>query len=84
MTPADRVNAAVAELAAALREQLRVEMAEARNDPPSLIDVPEAARLLGVSRTTAYTLLDAPEGLPTVRVGRRRLIRRVDVEAFAR
>ena len=83
MSPADRVVAAVVELAAALREQLRVELEAARNEPPTLLDVASAARQLGVSRTTLYGILDRPGGVPSLHVGKRRLIRRADLEAFA-
>ena len=83
MTPADRVNAAVAELADALRMQLRAELLAERTDPPALVDVAEAGRLLNLSRTTTYGLLDRPGGIRTHKVGRRRLVARADVLAFA-
>ena len=79
----DRVAAAVAELADALREQLRAELAARRDDPPTLLDVPSAASALGVSRTTAYNLIASGQ-LRTVKVGRRRLVPRSAVEGFAR
>jgi excisionase family DNA binding protein len=84
MSPADRVNAAVAELAAALRDQLRAEIEAAHDEPPTLLDVASAAHLLGVSRTTLYgSILDRPGGVPSLHVGKRRLVRREDVESFA-
>jgi len=43
------------------------------------IDIPECARLLGISRGTAYTL--AAEGkLPTIRLGRRLVVPRAALE----
>lgn len=83
MTSGDRVAAAIAELAEALREELRAELDARRDGPPALLDVAEAARLTGVSRTTLYGLLDRPGGIPTLRVGRRRLIARDAVDRFA-
>jgi excisionase family DNA binding protein len=84
MTPEDRIRAAIGELADALREQLRSELAASRNDPPALVDVAEAARVLGVSRTTMYaSILDQPGGVRSLAIGRRRLIARSDLDAFA-
>lgn len=40
---------------------------------PRLVSVPEAGEMLGVSRATAWRMVDAGT-LPTVRVGRRRLV----------
>ncbi len=43
------------------------------------IDIPACARLLGISRGTAYTL--AAEGkLPTIRLGRRLVVPRAALE----
>ncbi len=84
MSPGDRVAAAVVELADALREQLRAELDVRQDAPPALLDVATAARALGVSRTTMYsTILDQPTGVRSLRVGRRRLVSRSDLEAFA-
>lgn len=44
------------------------------------VSVGEAARLLGVSRATTYKLVTAGI-LPSLKLGRRRLIRRCDIEA---
>lgn len=83
MTPQDRVAAAVAELAAALRDEVRAEIEARQSDPPALLDVAGAARVVGVSRTTLYGLLDRPGGIRSHRIGRRRLIARVELDAFA-
>lgn len=73
----DRVELAVRELVAALR----AEMAPPP-EPPALVAVDDAARILGVSRTSLYGLMDAGE-VPSKHVGRRRLIPRVALDAFA-
>lgn len=48
---------------------------------PALLDVRDAARYLGVSRTLLYSLLSSG-ALPSVKVGQRRLVRRADLERF--
>jgi excisionase family DNA binding protein len=48
-------------------------------DPPRLVRVEEAARLLGIGRTTVYDLLRSGR-LRSIKIGRRRL---VPVEAVA-
>ena len=35
-----------------------------------LLKIPEVSTITGLSRSTIYQLLDQPNGLPTVRVGR--------------
>lgn len=45
----------------------------------SLIDF---ARSIGISRRTLYSLLARGEGPPTIRIGRRRLIRKEAAEAW--
>ena len=42
------------------------------------------ARSIGISRRSVYTLLDRGEGPPTIRIGRRRLIRREAADAWLR
>ena len=44
-----------------------------------MMDVPEVARLLHISRSFAYELVVARGELPSVRFGRRVLVRRADV-----
>ncbi len=48
-----------------------------------LLSIPEAAALLGVSRSTLYVLI-ASGAIRTKLVGRRRLIPRSALEAFCR
>jgi excisionase family DNA binding protein len=55
---------------------------------PLMLTVDEAARVLRISRTTAYKLVALHDrtagrsGLPNVRLGSRRMIRRVDLAAI--
>lgn len=67
-----RLEAALAELAAAIREEVRSELADHRG-PPELLGIQEASRRLGIGRTAAYDLISGG-ALRSVKVGRRRLI----------
>ncbi|MCA3362074.1 MAG: helix-turn-helix domain-containing protein [Roseomonas sp.] len=49
--------------------------------PDSLLDVPEATRLLGVSRSSLFELLRTGQ-LPAVKLGRRTLVRTSDLRRF--
>ena len=68
-----RLDAALAELAAAIREEVRADLAERSSGPPELLAISEAARRLSISRTALYGELQAGR-LRSVKVGRRRLI----------
>ena len=57
------------------------ELNEPRVDPPLLLNVEEAARLLGIGRTTLFSLIDQGR-IQTVRLGRRRLVVRAGLERF--
>ncbi|MPZ13955.1 MAG: helix-turn-helix domain-containing protein [Chloroflexi bacterium] len=46
-----------------------------------LLRIPDVAPILGISRSSAYALIDRGE-LPHVRIGARRYVRKADVEAF--
>jgi excisionase family DNA binding protein len=46
-----------------------------------LIPVPEVGALLGVGRTLAWRLVQTGE-LPSVRIGKRRLVPRAELEAY--
>jgi excisionase family DNA binding protein len=67
----DRLEAAIRELVAAIREELtpRVEP----DGPTALLSVAEAARRLGISRTTLYGEIAAGR-FRSVKLGRRRII----------
>lgn len=75
---ADRVSLAVLELVAALRDELAPPP-----EPPALVDIATAARLLGISRTSLYAALDSGQ-LASRHIGRRRLISRDVLEAYAK
>jgi excisionase family DNA binding protein len=66
----ERLDRAVCELVAALREELTP---AAQPSPPELLDVREAARRVGISRTSLYQLLGRHE-VRSIKVGRRRLV----------
>jgi len=53
------------------------------NVEPILLTIDETTTLLGVGRTTLYQLMDSG-ALRSVHVGKKRLIRREDAEAFVR
>lgn len=73
----ERVQAAIAELAAALLAELRAELAEDRgvqDGPPALLSIEVARRRLGgIGRSALYDVIGRGE-LRSVKVGRRRLI----------
>ncbi len=73
----DRVELAVRELVAALRAELAPPP-----EPSAMVSIAEAARLLDVSRTSIYQLLDNGT-LPSRKAGRRRLIPRAALGAYA-
>ena len=54
-------------------------MAEPDGHRRLTLNVPEAARLLGISRTTAYALAKSGR-LPTIRLGKRILVPRQALE----
>lgn len=56
---------------------------EIQTDKPELLTVNEAAEIMRIGRTSANGLLWSGE-LRSIKVGRRRLIRRVDLDEFLR
>lgn len=69
----DRLAAALVELAAAIRADVRAELEATSPAPDRLLNVDEAAASLGLGRTALYT--EIAEGrLRSVTVGRRRLV----------
>jgi excisionase family DNA binding protein len=69
----DRLERAVAELVAAIREEIAAEIEASRRGPDRLLSIREAAARLGVARTTAYRLIGDGR-LRSFRVGGRRLV----------
>lgn len=66
-----RVEAAIAELLAALQEDAAAKSRPAAPDVERLYSIEEAAELLGIGRTLAYQEIQAGR-LRSIRVGRRR------------
>jgi len=56
-------------------------IAQLRANPPLAMSVPEAALVLAVHTSTAWNLVWKGR-LKTRRVGKRRIVRRADLEAF--
>jgi excisionase family DNA binding protein len=68
-----RLEAALAELADALRDEVRAELNERADGPPELLSIAQAARRLGIGRTATYDAIGRGE-LRSIRIGRRRLV----------
>ncbi len=76
----DRLAAALAELADALRAELRAEMSP-HEAPDRLLNIATAAAMLSLGRTAVYAELQAGR-LRSVKVGRRRLVPAAAVAEF--
>lgn len=76
----DRLAAAVAELVAAIREEVGAEACP-WPDPPRLLSVAEAAQALDLARSNAYRLIQSGQ-LRSIRVGGRRLVSLVALREF--
>ena|SRR5688572_2503219 len=68
-----RLQAALAELADAISDEVRAELADRIGGPPELLSISQAARHLGIGRTATYDAIGRGE-LRSLKVGRRRLI----------
>lgn len=77
----DRLLLAIAELAEALREELRAEAEADPRAPDRLLSIDEAARTLGIGRSRLYAEIGAGR-LRSVAVGRRRLIPSGAISAY--
>ena len=77
----DRLEAALAELVAALREEIATDRPAAA--PERLLDVEEAGALLGIGRSKVYDEISAGR-LRSLTVGRRRLVPGSAISAFIR
>ena len=69
----DRLDAALRELADALREEVRAELAPIASAPDRLLSIDEAGAALNLGRSLLYSEIGAGR-LRSCRVGRRRLI----------
>ena len=77
----DRLTAALIELVAALREEIRDELRTVSTAPDRLLSVDEAAATLGLGRTSVFQELAAGR-LRSMSVGRRRLIPAAAISEF--
>lgn len=77
-----RLEAALAELADALREELRAEHREGCGTPERLYSVAEAAERLGIGRSALYAAMGSGQ-VRSVKVGRRRLVPASVVQTIA-
>lgn len=48
---------------------------------PAAFHIPDAVRYTGLTRTRLYELIQSGE-LPSAKIGRRRIIRRIDLDAL--
>jgi excisionase family DNA binding protein len=69
----DRLATAVAELVAALRDEIATERRPSEREPDRLMSIEQAARALGIGRTALYSEIGAGR-IRSVKVGRRRLV----------
>ena len=76
----DRLTDAVAELVAALRDELAAERPSDAG-PGRLLGIDEAAALLGLGRSRLYNELQAGR-LRSIKVGRRRLVPAAAISEF--
>lgn len=83
MSSSDRVEYAIRELVAALRDEIASDGRPRDDEPERLLSVDEAAELLGIGRTLAYGLIQGGS-IRSVKVGRRRLLPASAVRAYAR
>jgi excisionase family DNA binding protein len=82
---ADPYHALGEALGAVIRKEIRAALAEVASttgDSAALLSVPKGAALLGIGKTKLYQLIASGE-LPSVVVGKRRLLRPADLEQFS-
>jgi excisionase family DNA binding protein len=68
-----RLEAALAELAEAIRDEVRAELANRVDGPPEMLSIASASRRLAMGRTAVYDAIGRGD-LRSLKVGRRRLI----------
>jgi excisionase family DNA binding protein len=81
---ANRLQMMCSELAAALSDLLDETLSIAggpRGNPPALLSVQDCADVLGLSRTTTFSLIRQGR-LQSIKVGTRRLVPRTAIEQF--
>ncbi len=49
---------------------------------PVVLTVPEAARYLGIGRSTAFEIIVRDKRIPSMKIGRLRKVRREDLDHF--
>ena len=77
-----RIEAAVAELAAALSEAISTQ-APTAGVRPKLLDIPTAcAALGGLSRAKFYKMLASGDGPRTIKIGKRRMVVEASLAEF--
>lgn len=76
-----RLEAALAELAEAIRAEVRAEAAPFPSAPDPLLSVADAARLLGIGRSRLYDEIGRGD-LRSLKVGKRRLVPSGSIAAF--
>lgn len=76
-----RLDAALAELAGALREEIARAAAPVFPPPERLLGIAEAAAILGVSRTFLYAEINAGR-IRTIKARRRRLVAASAIAAY--
>jgi excisionase family DNA binding protein len=72
-------------LFALVRNRRKVRTLEAETTDPATkvwMRPEEGAAYLGIGRTRMYALLGAQQGIPSVRIGRTRHVRRADLDAY--
>jgi excisionase family DNA binding protein len=69
----DRLSTALTELVAALRDEIATEHRPVQREPDRLLSIEQAARALGIGRTSLYSEIGAGR-IRSVKVGRRRLV----------
>ena len=67
-----RLEAAITELADAIRDEVRAELTNRTDGPPELLSIERTSRQLGIGRTAVYDAIGRGD-LRSVKVGRRRL-----------
>jgi len=68
-----RLESALAELADAIRAELRAELAAREAGPPDLLSVAQASRRLSIGRSALYDAIGRGD-LRSIKIGRRRLV----------